>query len=394
MIYPHQTPLLAPTSPLDSAQRRFVAQLHELESARQGTGPIDEAINPVRLQKLEFTRSEILAQPAYIEATWKSQADAMDDVVARLGRTPPERLYLIGCDDSVAVMLAARPLLEEMFGVACEPIQALEFAYYANRPVGPGTLVVGLSSSGETLATLEGMILAKALGAQTLAMTNTAGSSMAKVADLTLLIEAQRRGWPTQSTTAALALLYALALRYGRAQGVAAIRIDELETALWAIPGQITQAIAAHEIDLQAIAKAESRRQLYVFSGAGPTFSCAVLGAIKVEECTPDRAMAIPLEEERHYTSFKAGDPLFLITPNGLSERRALQTASDARRHGATVYVVAADNNDAFDAVSSVVIRLPAMIERLSPLVYTIPGQLFAYHLAMAKFALADGTPF
>ena len=131
-------------------------------------------------------------------------------------------------------------------------------------------------------------------------------------------------------------------------------------------------------------------KAIYLFAGGGPSFACAFLGAAKVKECTPDQAMAIPLEEYHHYQSQKAGDPLFLIAPNGLSVPRARDTAEEGLRVGGSVYVVTADDNAAFDDVATEIIRLPPMIERLSSLVYTIPTQLFAYHLAMAKFAFAD----
>ena len=113
----------------------------------------------------------------------------------------------------------------------------------------------------------------------------------------------------------------------------------------------------------------------------------------KVKECTPDHAFAIPLEEYHHYHSQKSGDPLVLIAPNGLSVPRARDTAEEALRYGGKVYTVTADDNRSFDNISTAVIRLPPMIERLSPLVYTIPVQLFAYHLAMTKFAAADQAP-
>jgi glucosamine--fructose-6-phosphate aminotransferase (isomerizing) len=116
----------------------------------------------------------------------------------------------------------------------------------------------------------------------------------------------------------------------------------------------------------------------------------AFFGAAKVKECTPDHAIAIPLEEYHHYHSQKPGDPLFLIAPNGLSVPRARDTAEEGMRYGGKVYAVTARDNATFDHLSTAVIRLPPMIERLSPLVYTVPVQLFAYHLAMTKFRIAE----
>lgn len=384
------SPLLAPNSPLDERARELIAALYARETARVKALPLDGPLNPVRRRRVEITRNEIAGQPECIRKTLGSQADAIRGVALALRARPPQRLYLTGCGDSLAVMIASRVLLEEMFGVPCEPVQALEMAYYARQPLDTTALVIGLSSSGETPRTVEAMVVARAMGAQTLALTNTAGSTMMREADHTLFIHAERKGWPTQSSTAAIALIVALALEYGAARGLPPARIRELRLALDRIPEQIAEAIGELEPQIKAIAVAHLHRRMYLFAGGGPSFACAFLGAAKVKECTPDHAMAIPLEEYHHYQSQKAGDPLFLIAPNGLSVPRALDTAEEGMRCGGSVYVVTAADNATFDTAATEIIRLPPMIERLSPLVYTIPTQLFAYHLAMAKFAAAE----
>lgn len=385
------SPLHADNSPLDARSRSLIHELYERENARLATAlPPDSPLNPERRRRVAITRAEIAGQPISITATLSREADAIEGIVRHLRGSPPRRLYLTGCGDSFAVMIAARVLLEEMFEVPCEPVQALDMAYYFNRPVDRETLVIGLSSSGETPRTVEAMLMARALGARTLALTNTTGSTLTREADHVLRVHAERKGWPTQASTAALSLLFALALANGRANAKPAARIDALQGALEAVPAQIGGVISAHEAAIEKIAAAEAGKAIYLFAGGGPSFSCAFFGAAKIKECTPDHALAIPLEEFHHYQSAKPGDPLFLIAPNGLSVPRAADTAEAAQRSGATVYAVAAEDNDTFQGLGGSVIRLPPMIERLSSLVYTIPTQLFAYHLAMQKFAAAE----
>jgi glucosamine--fructose-6-phosphate aminotransferase (isomerizing) len=384
------SPLLAPTSPLDERSRELIRALYARETNRLEAVPIDTPLNPVRRRRVEITRDEILGQPQCIRATLAGEAAAIATAGRTIGANPPSRLYLTGCGDSLAVMIALRPLLEEMFGAPVEPIQALELAYYASRPIDAQTLVIGLSSSGETPRTVEAMLMAKALGAQTITLSNTPGSTLMREADRSFLISAQRKGWPTQASTAAMALLTSLALAVGASRGVQAARIAELTRAFEAIPEQIASAIAAHEPALRDIARAEAERAVYLFSGGGPSFAGAFFGAAKVKECTPDHALAIPLEEYHHYTSQKAGDPLFLIAPNGLSVPRALDTAREGRRVGGQVYVITANDNATFDDWATHLIRLPPMIERLSSMVYSISVQLFAYHLGIAKFERAE----
>ena len=116
-------------------------------------------------------------------------------------------------------MIAARQALECMLGVPCEPMQSLEFAYYHAHLVDADTAVIALSSSGETTRTVEALLVAQHRGSYTVSLTNTAGSTLQSEADTSLKIEATRVGWPTQSSTAALALLLELAIRVGERRG-------------------------------------------------------------------------------------------------------------------------------------------------------------------------------
>ncbi|MGO7076613.1 SIS domain-containing protein [Rhizobium johnstonii] len=389
MTQSYATPLLAPGSPLDARSRTLIQALYEKETSRLKALPVDDALNPVRRRRVEVTRTEIAGQPDCLVMTLTTQTQAIAETVARLHRNRPKRIYLTGCGDSLAVMIAARPLLERMFSVACEPVQALDMAYYFNRPVDRETLVIGLSSSGETPRTVEAMIMAKALGAETLMLSNTEGSTLMREADHSLFIHAERKGWPTQASTAALGLLISLALAFGESTGRDKGEILDLRAGLDAVPGQIAQAISGHESAIENIAQSEVARGIYLFAGGGPAFACAFFGAAKVKECTPDHAIAIPVEEYHHYHSQKHGDPLFLIAPDGFSVPRARDTAEEGQRVGGRIFSIVSEKNDLLDDLSQRVIRLPCMPEMLAPLVYSLPVQLFAYHLAMAKFAAA-----
>ena len=281
------TPLLAPGSPLDQRARRLIQKLYDRETSRLKALPVDDPLNPIRRRRVEITRAEIESQPERLRQTLSTQQPAIAEIVKVLVRRRPKRLYLTGCGDSLAVMTAARPLLEEMFKVACEPVQALDMAYYFNKPVDADTLVIGLSSSGETPRTVEAMIMVKALGAQTLVLSNTDGSTLMREADHTLFVHAERKGWPTQASTAALGLLSALALDYGLRTGCAAARHRELLDSLNAVPGQIATAIRQHEPAIKAIAEAEAQRPIYLFSAGGPSFAAAFFGARKGQGMYP-----------------------------------------------------------------------------------------------------------
>lgn len=383
------TPLLARDSPLDARARRVIEGVHLAELAKAQTLPTDDERDEKRRRRVEWTRAEMLGQPAAIAETLESERTAVRDVVAALAGAEPRRVWLTGCGDSLAVMVGMRALLERLLGVPCEPIQALDFGYYHADLCAPGDLVIALSSSGETARTVEAVLVATARGATTLALTNTRDSTLMREGHLSLLVHATRRGWPTQASTAAMALVGQVAVELGRRRGRVE-EADRYEAELQRLPKRIGAVLEAHEPAVAAVARQEAVRSLFLYAGGGPAYACAMFGAAKVKECSPAHAMAIPLEEYHHYNSQKAGDPLLLFAPAGATVPRAVETASAGARAGGRVLAVITEGESRFDGEVNSAVRLPAMPEVLAPIVYAIPGQLFAYHVAMERFRLAD----
>jgi glucosamine--fructose-6-phosphate aminotransferase (isomerizing) len=274
-----------------------------------------------------------------------------------------------------------------MLGIPCEPVQALDLAYYYNATIGPETLVVGLSSSGTTTRTVEAMLIAQARGAVTLALSNTPGSALMALASHGLRIHADRKGWPTQSSTAALAVLCKLALLIGQRRG--ASRAQALSQDLARVPDVMHSVLATCDAPVAALANAQASRNLYLYAGGGPAYAAALFGATKMKECSPDHAVAIPLEEFHHYNSQKEGDPLFVLAPAGPSLARARDTAEEGRRWRGRIFSVVNGGETALDHCSDAVLRLPPLPEVFAAFSFTLPLQLFAYHTALAKFRLA-----
>ena len=211
-VYPTMSapasPLLDPgTSPLDVRQRAVVQRVSDAERAHVLALPSNDPLDPKLHSRVEATGPELFGQPAAIQATLQLNTSTLDEIADRL-TAGVRRVVLVGCGDSLAVMIAARQALESTLGVPCEPMQSLEFAYYHANLVDTGTAVVALSSSGETTRTVEALLLAQHRRSYTVALTNTAGSTLQSEADTSLEIKATRVGWPTQSSTAALAIVW------------------------------------------------------------------------------------------------------------------------------------------------------------------------------------------
>ncbi len=381
------TPLLAADSPLDATARAMVEALFEREQQLMAALPTDDPRDPKRLRRVQLTHGEMFGQPAAIRTSLAREAEPILSTARALAVLKPKRVFLTGCGDSLAVMLAARLVLEEMLGVPCEPVQALDLAYYYNGTIGPDTLVVGLSSSGATTRTVEAMLIARARGAVTLALSNTPDSALMRLASHGLLVHADRKGWPTQSSTAALAVLCQLALHAGEHLGAA--RARPLLQEMARVPEVMETVLAQCDAPVAALANEQAARSIYLYAGGGPAYAAALFGATKMKECSPDHALAIPLEEFHHYNSQKAGDPLFVLAPAGPSVARARDTAEEGRRWRGRIFAVVNGGETALDHCSDAVLRLPPLPEVLAAFTFTLPLQLFAYHTALAKFRLA-----
>lgn len=385
-----KTPLLAEDSPLNADDKKLIRDIYEAEQEKAKNLPTDDPLDPKRKKRVMFTYDEMIEQPAIVEKNLKAARDSIIDFAKYLASKDVNRVYMTGCGDSIASMIAVRYAWENLLEIPCEPIQALDFTYFYHQPVNERSLVITLSSSGKTTRTVEAMLMARAKGAITLCLSNTEGSPLMKESDRGILIDAERKGWPTQSSTAAMALLYLLGVQYAKQAQTNAGLADHLESELLRTPDLIETALATQQEQIRVVAEREAEKEIYLFSSGGPTFGSALIGAAKVKECTPNHAIAIPLEEYHHYNSQKAGDPLWLLAPRGFNVPRAIDTALEGRRWGGNIYSVTTEKNEIFSDISDEVFFLPEIDELLSPLVYTIPVQKFAYDLAMAKFALAE----
>ena len=384
-------PLFDQDSPLDPRSRQLIEDLSRREREKSLTLPTDDPLDHKRWRRVEYTWDEMWAQPEKIRTTLGIEGHKIRNAASNLSSTPIHRVIMVGCGDSLAAMIGVRSFYESLLGIPCEPIQALDFADYYHFTINPQTIVIVLSSSGTTTSVVAALLMAKAKGAQTLALSNTEGSPLMLEAEQSVLIHAERKGWPTQSSTAAMAVLYLFGLELARQIGQCPTsETDRLEKAFYTVPTRIAEVLESQNTSMASLAEEEADHPLYLYAGGGPSYASALFGAAKVKECSPDHAIAIPLEEYHHYNSQKAGEPLFLIAPDGPSMARALDTAREGKRVGGRIYSLVSKGNGLLKETSDACFDLPLMDERLSPIVYSVPLQLFAYHVAMAKFRLAE----
>jgi glucosamine--fructose-6-phosphate aminotransferase (isomerizing) len=347
----------------------------------------DLAGDPHRLARVARTRAEMMAQGSAISATLSAEADAIGEVARMMRARPVRRVVVAGCGDSWHVGAGVAHAWQSLAGTPVIAAQALDYACYGAAVADAQTLVVGISSGGSTPAVLAALREARKTGALTLGISNTPGSLVLTECDAALRVHASRKGWPTQSSTATMALLIRLAQAFaGNAQA------EALGAELDGIAPMLDALAPALDARMSAIACEVAAAPLLLFSGLGPNGAAAAFGAAKVKELSPIHAIAVPLEEYHHYRSQKAGEPIVLVATDPASHERALDTVLVAQAVGGwTLAVVAQDLPEIASRVQHTV-QVPLVRPELAALVSTVALHLFAYHFAIARDALGLGA--
>ncbi|EWY40880.1 hypothetical protein N825_33660 [Skermanella stibiiresistens SB22] len=352
----------------------------------------DTATDPNRLARVERTGTEMTGQGTAIRATLAAASGAIQEIAERANRCHVDRIVIAGCGDSWFAGAAVRHALETMTGLPVEAAQALDFAAYGSSAANARTLAIGISSGGNTPAVMRALQAAAARGAFAVGISNTPDSPILNQFDGGLIVHATRKGWPTQSTSATMALLVALGAELRTDAGDATARAT-IKSELARLPGMMDQLCADLDGQMKAVAERFAAANLMLFAGLGPNLAAAAIGAAKVRELSPIHAYAIPLEEYHHYRSQKAGDPLFLIATDAASAERALDTALVGEAVGGRIVAVLSHAAPDIEARVEEVVRVPATPPALAALLSVVPLHLFAYHFAKARAALQLGAP-
>lgn len=353
----------------------------------------DTGDDAIRRGRVARTRDEMMDQGARLNDTLSSEAEGCRGIARAVAECGVTRIVIAGCGDSWFAAIGARLAMERATGLVVEPAQAFDWAHFAGDTADAQTLVVGISSGGSTPAVLAALDSGKRRRAMAIGVSNTAGSKILTDYDGGLVVHATRKGWPTQSSTAAIGLLIALGIEIGVAMGRDVARLESQRDELLSVGTAMDRVAQAFDADAQAWAERVVGASLVLFAGAGPHFAAAAFGAAKVRELSPIHSMAIPLEEYHHYRSQKWNDPLFLVAPDTASRERALDTALVSDDIGGRTVALLPGPDSEIDARVSASWRMPKMSDALAPLVYSVPIHLFAYHFAEARFARNLGYP-
>ncbi|SEP29802.1 glucosamine--fructose-6-phosphate aminotransferase (isomerizing) [Halogranum amylolyticum] len=328
-----------------------------------------------------FMLKEIHEQPASLRQCLSGRIDELAGhiVVEELDELEaPRRVHFVACGTSYHASLYAAALLRDA-GVPATATLASEFAT-ADPPLPNGTLVVGITQSGETADTMSALRDANSRGAETLALTNVVGSTAARECDHVLYIRAGPEIGVAATKTFSSQLIGANLLVEKLLGKTTTSR--ELIESLRDLPSNV-QAIL-DDSNAEEIVDEYLDSTAYFFIGRGLHFPVALEGALKFKEITYEHAEGFAAGELKHgpLALVTANTPVFaVVTGNDENARKTIGNVKEVEARGAPVIVVTDGQSDA-ERYADAVLKIPETHERVAPLLANIQLQLVAYHMA------------
>ena len=370
--------------------------LIDLDGRSMQIEPIDVTWDVGRAQKSgydSFMRKEIDEEPTAIRDTLGGREQGgrlaldelhvSDDVLREVSK-----VFVVACGTAFHSGLVARYAIEHWTRLSVEVEIASEFRY-RDPVLGPDTLTLAVSQSGETIDTLEAARHARRQGSHVLAITNTVGSSLAREADGVFYTRAGPEIGVAASKTFATQMVAQEIVALYLAQVRGAMFPEEIGTVLRdlnALPPAVTRAIALED-RVAGIAAAMKEAADVLFIGRHTGYPAALEGALKLQELSYVHASGHPAGELKHgpIALVEDGVPVVAIATRCHVYPKMLSNIQEVKARGAFVIAVVTEGDTEAASLADHVIAVPETPELLSPVVVTVPLQLLAYHVARLR---------
>jgi glutamine---fructose-6-phosphate transaminase (isomerizing) len=341
-----------------------------------------------------FMLKEIHEQPAAVRDTLVGRVSsrgtlALDELrMSEEALRGVDKVFVVACGTAFHSGLVAKYAIEHWTRLPVEIEIASEFRY-RDPVLDSGTLTLGVSQSGETIDTLEAVRHARNQRSHVLAITNTVGSSISREADGVFythagpeICVASTKTFATQMVALDLIALYLAQVRGAMFPHEIAEVVGELR----ALPAKIERAIALDE-QVQGLAERFADRRDILFIGRHTGYPAALEGALKLKELSYIHAEGYPAGELKHgpIALIEEGVPVVAVATECHVYPKVLSNIQEVKARGAEVIAVATEGDERIGELADHVLFVPRTPELLSPVVVTVPLQLFAYAIAKLR---------
>jgi len=340
-----------------------------------------------------FMQKEIYEQPVVVAQTLRSYLRRIDDQVSLpvpdFDLSTIRRVTIVACGTSFYAGMVAKYWFEQFARMPVDLDVASEFRYRAPVLEEDG-LALFISQSGETADTLAALRHAKAEGQKIAVVVNVPTSSMAREADLLLPTHAgpEIGVASTKAFTCQLAVLAALAANFARAKGrLTAAEEKGIVEQLAEAPAAINQALAQDEA-IQALAPLIVPARDVLYLGRGTDYPLALEGALKLKEISYIHAEGYAAGEMKHgpIALIDEAVPVIVIAPSGPLFDKTVSNMQEVQARGGKVVLISDEEGIAAAGEGCLAtLALPKVHPLIAPMVYAVPVQLLAYHVAVLK---------
>jgi glucosamine--fructose-6-phosphate aminotransferase (isomerizing) len=341
-----------------------------------------------------FMLKEIYEQPRAIRDTWMGCINA-DDTLSVDCESPGatalanvDRLHIVAMGTSLHAAHVGKFLIESLARLPVEVDNASEFRY-RDPLIGPSSMVIGISQSGETADTLAAMKEARQKGAAVLAVSNVVGSQAARQSDAVIYTHAgpEIGVASTKAFTTQLTSLYLLALQLGQLRRTLPEReIQRRVRELRAVPDLINK-LLEQNVRIAKLAEKFCRYENFLYLGRGIHCPIAMEGALKLKEISYIHAEGYAAGEMKHgpIALVDAEMPVVVLAPRDAVYRKTMGNIEEVKVREGIVIALATEGDCEIAEKADHTIYIPDVDPFLNPILSTIPLQLFAYHMAVAR---------
>ncbi|MGH7501328.1 MAG: glutamine--fructose-6-phosphate transaminase (isomerizing) [Longimicrobiales bacterium] len=342
-----------------------------------------------------FMLKEIFEQPETLRNTMRGRL-LDEEGISKLGGITfsddelraIENITITACGTSWHAALIGEYMLEELVRIPVEVEYASEFRY-RSPVIGPNSLVIAISQSGETADTLAALREAKSRGARVMGIVNVVGSTIARESDCGMYLHAgpEIGVASTKAFTSQVIALTLFGLLLGRTRGTITVEQGRaIAAAMRALPAQVERVLAQNDAirDLATTYVGESN---FLYLGRGYNFPTALEGALKLKEISYIHAEGLPAAEMKHgpIALIDENMPVVILAPDDAVYNKVVSNVQEVKaRHGRIIAVVTEGNGNLGVEVDHR-IAVPRTIDILTPILTTVPLQLLAYHIAVLR---------
>ncbi|MBI4848139.1 MAG: glutamine--fructose-6-phosphate transaminase (isomerizing) [Nitrospirae bacterium] len=303
------------------------------------------------------------------------------------------KIFLVACGTSWHSALIGKYMIEDMARVPCEVDIASEFRY--RKPFIPkGSLVIVITQSGETADTLAAQKESKKLGARVLTICNVVDSTSAREADSVFYTHSgpEIGVASTKAFTTQLTGLYLFSIALAKAKGKLHSReVKKLFNELLLLPEKVGKALQCNSAVLK-IARKFCQVRDFLYLGRGINYPIALEGALKLKEISYIHAEGYPAGEMKHgpIALIDNDMPVLALAPDDNVFEKIISNMEEVKSRGGKVIAVATEGNTKVLSHASHVLSMPKTNYYLTPIIFSIPLHLLAYHMAVLRKCNVD----